>query len=153
MGLQEAKVDTRESLVVFNIDTFRPGYQLPNDFDVNNIDGYLETFVGSGKNWSNVLPGDREYQKVEVTAEKEEISEFCCTGLYFWARCGDFCSIFEDQAAKGLEAAQAGEFYIAPMYNELINRGGDVRYSVIDKDDVTFCGVPTEYQDFLERFQ
>jgi len=153
LGVQEANVDVDQSLIIFNIDTFRPGFKFPHEFNVNKIDGYLETFVGSGKNWSNVLPSDRENYKVEITAEKQEISEFCCTGLYFWGKCSDFCSIFEGHVEKGLDAAQAGEFYIAPMYNDLIKKGGDVRYSVIDQSDVIFCGVPSEYEGFLKRFQ
>lgn len=148
LGLMAAKVADEESLLIFNIDTFRPGFIWPTEFDVTKIDGYLETFLGSGKNWSNVLPEDTSKNKAKLTAEKQEISQYCCTGLYYWRSCKDFCRIFEVYQKKSLEEVQAGEYYIAPMYNIIINEGKDVRYSVIRSDDVVFCGVPDEYEAF-----
>ena len=44
------------------------------EFKVDEIDGYLETFIGSGPNWSNVIPRDESNQTVIETAEKKEIS-------------------------------------------------------------------------------
>jgi len=37
------------------------------------------------------------------------------------------------------------------MYNLLIRDGGDVRYHIIANDEVIFCGVPAEYNEFLSR--
>jgi len=149
-GLQRAKVDAKEPITIFNIDTFRPNFSYPNEFDIEKVDGYLETFIGSGANWSNVLAADQRLQTVKLTAEKQEISEYCCTGLYYWRHCDDFCRIFESYQNKKLTEIQAGEYYIAPMYNQLISQGKDIRFSVIRKQDVIFCGVPTEYSDFLQ---
>jgi hypothetical protein len=148
-GLKLAKVEPNESLTIFNIDTFRPNFSYPIEFNIIHIDGYLETFIGSGSNWSNILPADEKLQTVALTAEKQEISEYCCTGLYYWRYCDDFCRIFESYQKQNVSEMQAGEYYIAPMYNDLINEEKDVRFSVIDKEDVVFCGVPNEYLDFI----
>lgn len=151
MGVNKANIAKDESLLIFNIDTFRSGFRWPLEFDVTEIDGYLETFIGEGKNWSNVLPDNLNLQTVSLTAEKQEISRYCCTGLYYWRRCSDFSEIFEDYKERSLEDVDAGEYYIAPMYNELIKRGKDIRYTVVDRDsDVIFCGVPDEYDQFLK---
>lgn len=150
-GLQRANVDEKESITIFNIDTFRPNFSFPKAFDIEEVDGYLETFIGSGANWSNVLPADERQQTVKLTAEKQEISEYCCTGLYYWRCCGDFCRIFERYEKKATCEIQAGEYYIAPMYNELIKEKRDIRFTVIDKQEVIFCGVPKEYNDFLKE--
>ena len=151
-GLENANVNKNESLLIFNIDTFRPNFTYPTNFSLDKIDGYLETFVGSGKNWSNVLPKNKEKQSVKLTAEKEEISKYCCTGLYFWKYCQDFCNIFKNYLNKPLDGFVNNELYIAPMYNDLIKLGKDVRYSVISSDDVIFCGVPEEYELFKESY-
>lgn len=149
LGVKHANINNNENLIIFNIDTFRPNFRWPMEFDVKGIDGYLETFIGSGANWSNVLPENETQQTVKLTAEKQEISEYCCTGLYYWRYCGDFCRIFEDYEQQSPSDVQAGEYYIAPMYNQLIYHGKDIRYSVIDEHEVIFCGVPDEYEEFL----
>lgn len=151
LGLKKANLKDRENILIFNIDTFRPGFEWPKEFNVNDIDGYLETFIGSGANWSNVLPSDENKQTVKLTAEKQQISKYCCTGLYYWSRSDDFCRIFEKYQEVPNSDLQAGELYIAPMYNALISEGRDVRYSVIANDEVIFCGVPEEYEVFLKE--
>lgn len=151
LGVTKAHVKADVDLLIFNIDTFRPGFKWPTQFDVKQTAGYLETFIGSGANWSNVLPANTQLQTVKLTAEKQEISEYCCTGLYYWRCCSDFCRIFEDYQSKNLDEVQAGEYYIAPMYNDLITAGKDIRYSVIGSNEVIFCGVPNEYAEFLKN--
>ena len=150
-GLQQGKIDKNKSITIFNIDTFRPNFKFPKEFDIQKVDGYLETFIGSGTNWSNVVPADERLQSVKLTAEKQELSEYCCTGLYYWRFCEDFCRIFENYQKKSLSEIHAGEYYIAPMYNYLIKEKRDVRFSVIDRNEVIFCGVPTEYLEFINN--
>lgn len=147
-GLEDACVHHDTPITIFNIDTFRPGFTFPDEFNIHEIDGYLETFVGTGKNWSNVLPKVEGGDQVSLTAEKKEISPFCCTGLYYWRKAGDFIRVFEGLRNTPLSDLDAGEFYIAPMYNQLIAEGSDVRFTVIDRDEVIFCGVPDEYEEF-----
>lgn len=150
LGAKNAGIEESEPLLIFNIDTFRPHFLWPTNFDISRVDGYLETFIGQGANWSNVLPVDTALQTAKLTAEKQEISEYCCTGLYFWRYCDDFFRIFERYQVKKNNELEAGELYIAPMYNDLIQEGKDIRYSIIDKKDVIFCGVPDEYDAFLQ---
>lgn len=148
LGLKELGLEKDTDITVFNIDTFRPDFSYPRNFEINVVDGYLETFVGSGKNWSNVLPECSGSSKVIRTAEKQEISEFCCTGLYFWRSAFKFMALYERYQSRPVDEVDAGEYYIAPMYNDLIEEGGEVHFSVIDREDVIFCGVPSEYLDF-----
>lgn len=149
-GIKQANIHSKESLTIFNIDTFRPNFSYPVNFDIECIDGYLETFIGDGPNWSNVLPEANSTNKVSLTAEKQEISKYCCTGLYYWRFSEDFCRVFLNYTRKNLSDCQGGEFYIAPMYNDLISEGKDVRFSIIDNNEVIFCGIPAEYDKFRE---
>lgn len=150
LGLKVAKAAADTPITIFNIDTFRPGFGYPDTFNKDEVDGYLETFIGSGKNWSNVLPIADGSTKVSLTAEKREISQYCCTGLYYFKTAESFNTIFEQDLQQDVTQMQGGEFYIAPMYNKLIAQGLDIRFSVIQSDEVIFCGVPDEYYDFLK---
>ena len=129
-----------EGLAIFNIDTFRPGFTLPPR--EARGDGYLEVFVGAGDNWSFVADDGTGSNRVARTTEKQPISDLCCTGLYHFARLDDFRSAV---AAERADPSSA-ELYVAPAYNHLIAAGRDIRYSVVERDDVVFCGVPSEYE-------
>lgn len=135
--------------MIFNIDTFRPGWQPPARFALDAVDGYLEVFEGEGVNWSFVAPRDPGAQTVARTTEKDPISNLCCTGLYHFRRSGDFVDAFTAAAAAGAGSWSAGELYVAPLYNRLIANGRDIRYHLIRRDQVIFCGTPEEYQAFL----
>lgn len=147
LGLARANIPD-QPIAIFNIDTFRPGFSFPDHFYGEKIDGYLETFIGSGANWSNVVPAGNG-GRVASTAEKQNLSKFCCTGLYYWASSGKFCDYFRETATIPVQEIQGHEYYIAPMYNRLIADKGDVRFTVVDKNDVVFCGTPDEYEALL----
>jgi hypothetical protein len=138
-----------DSAMIFNIDTFRPDWHPPARFALGTIDGYLEVFEGEGRNWSFVAPRDPNVQSVARTTEKDPISNLCCTGLYYFRRTGDFLDAFAAAVAGGAASWSAGELYVAPLYNRLIANGRDIRYHLIRRDEVTFCGTPGEYQAFL----
>lgn len=135
--------------MIFNIDTFRPRWRPPDRFGLDEVDGYLEVFEGEGRNWSFVAPRDPVRQTVARTTEKDPISNLCCTGLYYFRRTADFVDAFEAAAGAGAASWSAGELYVAPLYNRLIAAGRDVRYHRIDRDEVIFCGTPSEYQAVL----
>ena len=56
------------------------------------------------------------------TAEKERISSDALTGFYHFTRAADFFGAARAQIAAG--ASVRGEFYVAPVYNQLIAAGG-----------------------------
>ena len=142
-GLTAAGVAAEAALTIFNIDTFRPGFRFPHDDWSRASDGWLEVFEGGGDNWSYVRPAmDAEPLALE-TAEKQPISNLCCTGLYHFARAGDFASAL----AKERVRPQAAELYVAPLYNHLIAAGRRIHYRRIARDEVVFCGTPAEYLD------
>lgn len=128
-------------LTIFNIDTFRPGFRFPGGLFAA-ADGWLEVFRGSGANWSYVAPAPGPEPWALATAEKQPISDLCCTGLYHFARSGDFRRALAAERA----APQAAELYVAPLYNPLIAEGARIAWRLIDRDEVVFCGAPEEYE-------
>lgn len=147
LGLDAASVAADEPLTIFNIDTFRPGFAFP-DFE-QPVDGFLETFVGEGNNWSFVRPATEGSDRAAETSEKRPISRFCCTGLYHFARASLFREAYYTAATLPADRLEAGELYVAPLYNALIAAGRDIRFSVVPRDEVIFCGVPAEYEALL----
>ena len=147
LGLDAAGVGGQEPLTIFNIDTFRPGFAFPG-FE-QPVDGFLETFVGEGDNWSFVRPATKGGDRAAETSEKRPISRFCCTGLYHFARASLFSEAYGTAAALPDDRLEAGELYVAPLYNALIGAGRDIRFSVVPRGEVIFCGVPAEYDALL----
>jgi hypothetical protein len=146
IGLERAAVPDDAPVTIFNIDTFRPGYRYPAEIAA---DGYLEVFHGEGANWSYVRPAADGSGRVLETTEKVPISDLCCTGLYHFRSAGLYRSSFRDFAASEARTLGLTELYVAPMYNRLIRAGADIRYHLIARNAVIFCGVPAEYDAFL----
>lgn len=151
IGLRRAEIDPATSITVFNIDTFRPGFTFPPVAADPEAEGYLEVFRGEGANWSFVKPGDGDARWASETAEKRPISDLCCTGLYHFRRAGDFLAAFEAAKTDETLLGPKSEIYVAPLYNWLIRQGRKVGYNVVARDDVIFCGVPSEYDDLMSR--
>ncbi len=145
-GIEGGGVAGSESILIFNIDTFRPNFSFPKD--IEEWDGYLECFEGKGSNWSYAKTEDGTVEtKVVETAEKREISKYCSTGIYYFKRSSDFVTSYWENEENPLSGVK--ELYVAPLYNYLIREGKDIRVDLIRKEDVIFCGVPEEYEEYL----
>ena len=140
MGLNE--VDYNGAITIFNIDTFRPDFKLP-DFE---NDGFVEVFKGAGDNWSYAKPICEDSTLIVEMAEKKRISDLCCTGLYHFSSTALFIDAYQQQLSAPESEWQAGELYVAPLYNFLLKEGFKFNYKLIDEKEVIFCGVPEEYE-------
>lgn len=141
-GIESVNLPENEQILIFNIDTIRENYKLPEE--ILQYDGFLEVFEGSGKNWSYAEPYDNDSQRIKRTAEKEEISNLCSTGLYFFKKQSDFCEAFFHNL-NNFE----NELYVAPLYNYLIDRNKIIHYQLTNSDDVVFTGKPAEYINLI----
>ena len=150
LGLAQARVDDLEPITIFNIDTFRPYFEFPTEFKLSEIAGYLEVFKGQGDNWSYVKADAMKKNRVIETAEKIQISDLCCTGLYHFGSSSLFHEAYMGFLEHQNTEPKYKEHFIAPIYNQLIARNLDIRFTTIDRKEVIFCGVPSEYLDFLE---
>ncbi len=145
-GLKNYK-NINDALIIFNIDTIRPCYQMP---ELNeSVMGYLEVFEGDGDGWSFVDLKEGSSQVLRTT-EKVRISNLCSTGLYFFKSVGLFKKYFEKFSESDASSLQGGEYYIAPMYNLLINAGLEIISHKIDSESVIFSGVPSEYESLVD---
>ena len=144
-GLLNFKNAYSEPLTIFNIDTIRPNFTHPT---INNeIDGNLGVFKGKGTHWSFVKPKDPNFETGAVieVAEKQPISNFCSTGLYYFKSISFYNDLFESTVNIPSQMLQGGERYIAPLYNLAIQSNLKIAYNLIGISEVFFCGTPEEY--------
>jgi hypothetical protein len=146
LGLADYR-NSIDAITIFNIDTFRPDFVYPSLDDLG--DGYLEVFRGTGDNWSFVRPVNDLSTEINLTTEKNPISDLCCTGLYHFKNIQDYFSAYDYYLSLPKAQWEKGELYVAPLYNYLIKRDKNIHYHEIARDDVIFCGTPDEYLEFL----
>jgi hypothetical protein len=137
----------RQPLTIFNIDTIRPGFECLPIFE--QCDGWLECFIGEGDHWSFVRPAMGEGRRAKEVTEKRRISDYCCTGMYYFRKGHSFLEAYAQEEA----APTSSELYVAPLYQRLIAQGLDVRFDVIDPKAVLFSGTPAEYSHLIEKDQ
>ena len=130
-----------EELLIFNIDTVL--YNFEKDAARGDVVGYLEVFRGEGTHWSFVEPSPNRPDHAARVVEKERISDLCSNGLYYFATVRIFTDALNAYRQKNQGVAR--ELYVAPLYNELIERGQPVSYKLVPAEDIGFCGVPDEY--------
>ncbi|HDS1709659.1 glycosyltransferase family 2 protein [Pseudomonas putida] len=145
--LASKTIEGDESIIVFNIDTFRPNYTKPSF--IEHCDGYLEVFSAPGEHWSFILPKDCE--NVSKTTEKDRVSDLCSDGLYYFKSKCEFEYLYEVASERG--ETVKGEYYIAPLYNSLIERGKVIKYQKVELSEIEFCGTPEEYEALKSLYQ
>jgi len=131
-------------LVIFNIDTMFHSPTLKANLLRTDIDGVLGCFYSKEPRFSFAAT-DNTGRVTRVT-EKEAISINALTGLYHFRLAADFMetatnSISENRLTKG-------EFYVAPLYNELIAKGG--HFIVNTCENHWILGTPDEYTLFCQ---
>lgn len=116
-------------------------------FDGSAVDGFLMTMPADHPKWSYVQLDDRGW--VRRVVEKEVVSNMATVGVYNWTRAGDFTVAAE--AMIYAERRVNGEFYVAPVYQEMIERGAHVEAFDVDCDGQAMYGLgtPEDLADFV----
>lgn len=148
IGLNKANIDPNSTLSIFNIDTFRQNFILPSSLISGKIDGFIEVFLGEGTNWSFIKPKSIIKKTVLRTSEKIPISNLCCTGLYSFKNVKLYNQTYLSYFNNEFNQFEHNERYIAPMYNLILDSGGEIRYKVVKKNNLHVFGTPDEFNNF-----
>lgn len=113
-----------------------------------SLDGIIMTMGANDPKWSFV--GLDAAGAVTRVVEKEVISSEATVGIYNFAKGSDYVS-----AAEGMIAADErvnGEFYVAPVYNQLIKADSKIGFYNIGQDRAGMygLGIPADLEDFLQ---
>lgn len=109
-------------------------------------DGGIVTFTASDPKWSFARL-DGETNKILEVAEKNPISNTATVGIYYYRRGYRFVESAERMIANNIRTRN--EFYICPVYNELIEDGGTVySYPVVE---MMGLGTPDDLEKYLSK--
>ncbi len=133
-------------LLIYNIDTYVEAGQMKGS-DLCG-DGFLPCFCGEGEHWSFVRT-DAQGRAVEVR-EKQRISKQYSLGAYYFKSCSLYEQLYREYYGSPQNRVN-GEEYVAPLYNYLLEKGGEVRICEISPQKVHVLGTPEELEIFLEE--
>lgn len=136
--------DRAAPIVIYNIDT----YVDPADLPAAAVrgEGWIPCFAAQGDAWSFVALG-ADGRAVEVR-EKRRISPHATVGLYYFSSFDLYARLYRDLYDAAGETPEAGERYVAPMYNALIGQGGAVYIHPVPLESVVPLGTPAEVAAF-----
>lgn len=142
-------IDNDDSLMIANSDQY---VDVGIDdylaaFDRSRLDGFIMTMKANDPKWSFV--GFGTDGNVARVVEKEVISDQATVGVYNFRRGSDFVRAARAMIAKELRVNN--EFYVAPVYNELIAGNAAIgTYEIGSAGHGMYgLGVPDDLNDFL----
>lgn len=139
--------DKNSELLIYNIDTYVEAGEM-NTSQISG-DGFIPCFTAPGDHWSFVKLGE-DGRALEVR-EKVRISDNCTLGAYYFKSCKLYEELYNEYYSTE-ENLEKGEKYVAPLYNYLISKGGDVRISNVDYSKVHVLGTPEELDIFVREY-
>jgi len=111
-------------------------------------DGCILTFTATHPRWSFART-DAD-GRVTAVAEKRPISKRATVGLYYFRRASDLLAGAERMLIKGLTTA--GQFFVAPVYNELILDGKNITHHHLPDGSMQSLGTPEDLELFLRNW-
>lgn len=138
-------IDNKEPLMIANCDQLI-------DMDINDYlekidsDGFIMTMKADNPKWSYV-----KYigNNVIEVVEKVVVSDQATVGIYNYARGKDFVKGAEAMILKDIRTNN--EFYVAPVFNELIKEGKSVKFHSIGSlwDGMYGLGTPSDLKKYI----
>ena len=111
----------------------------------NDADGGIVTFYSTHPKWSFVKLDDEG--KVTIVAEKKPISNIATVGIYYFKKGKYFVEAAEQMISKNIRTNN--EFYIAPVYNEMIQSNKKIlNYPIAEMRGL---GTPEDLSKFMEN--
>jgi NDP-sugar pyrophosphorylase family protein len=136
-------IDTPDPLLIVNSDQII--HWSVDDFLLSDRgrDGMIATFTATGPQYSYVR---HDRGVVQEVAEKRVISDTATAGAYWWRRGAEFVRCAEAMIAD--DERVNGEFYVAPVYNYLLNPKTLV--TTYPVDGVDQLGTPEDLRSYRD---
>lgn len=143
-------INNDDELIIANSDQYI-------NYDINDFvkkgrvkgDGLIMTFKASHPKWSYA----RTNTKGEVleVAEKRVISDKATVGIYYYKKGRDFVEAAQQMIQKNIRLNN--EFYVCPVYNEMILSDKKIYVKNIPIKDMHGLGTPEDLKPFLEKVE
>jgi NDP-sugar pyrophosphorylase family protein len=112
---------------------------------LGNKDGFIMTFPASHPKWSYALTD--ENNKVLEVAEKKLISSHATVGIYYFRKGSFFVEAAQNMIYKNIRSNN--EFYVCPVYNEMIIQDKKIYTYEIPAESMYGLGTPEDLNLFL----
>lgn len=146
--LKAQKFISDEPLVIANCDQYVDCEmdKFLDDWLDRDQDGMIMTMTANDPKWSFV--GFDENGSVNLVVEKEVISNEATVGIYGFTRGTDFVQAAEEMIAANERVNN--EFYVAPTYNRLIQKGAHIGIWNIgsERNGMYGLGIPSDLEYF-----
>lgn len=139
-------IDNDDKLILANSDqwVYWNSAHFLNFMKEKDADGGIVTFHACHPKWS-FAKVDEATNLVTEVAEKKPISNVATVGIYYFKKGSLFVKSAEQMINKDIRTN--GEFYVCPVFNEVIQNGGRVySYPVAEMKGL---GTPEDLQRFL----
>jgi NDP-sugar pyrophosphorylase family protein len=115
----------------------------------NNSDGLIMTMWANHPKWSYIMFNEKN--DIIRVVEKEVVSNEATVGIYNFRFGKDFVFFAERMISNNIRSN--GEFYVAPVYNEMIGKNKKIGYYNVGKefDGMYGLGIPSDLNKFLEN--
>jgi len=151
-------VDPEEEIIISDSDHFFDGTNLVNEItnSRNKVDGIIPVFkvVDKDPKWSYTLTDVDNFalavgEKDEALAAK---GAYANIGAYYFAKSKVFFSVAEEAVRINEMYGAEGkmEFYVAPMYQRMLDKGLKVKVAIIS--EVWGLGTPKDLENFLSNY-
>lgn len=145
--LAKEHIDNEDDLLIANSDQIivyeKQNFESLKSF--TNVDSMVFTFNATHPKWSFVKV-DSSGLVIDV-AEKKPISDIATCGIYWYRKGSDFVKFAEQMIEKNIRVNN--EFYVAPVFNELIQSGKSLLPFYVNK--MHGIGTPEDLQNYLLR--
>ncbi|KKR03321.1 MAG: Nucleotidyl transferase [Parcubacteria group bacterium GW2011_GWF2_39_13b] len=141
-------INNDNNLIIANADQYF-------DLDINDFiasakegekDGLIMTFNSSHPKWSYARADNSG--KVLETAEKKVISDKATVGVYYFRRGAEFVKAAQEMLMKNIR--YNNEFYICPVFNEMILEGKNIFTYHIEASKMRGLGTPEDLKIFMQ---
>jgi len=147
--LAKQHIDTDDALMLANSDQW-VDIEIDDylaSMDRQRADGLIMTMQADDPKWSFV--GLDRKRLVTRVVEKEVISNEATVGIYTFRRGSDFVRAAEQMIARNVRVNN--EFYVAPVYNQLIEEGARIAIYNVGREGAGMygLGIPSDLERFL----
>ena len=149
--LAENLINNNEPLMIANSDQFIDVdiNQYLETLSNNDYDGLIMTMKADDSKWSFIDYNELGY--ISRVVEKEVISDEATVGIYNFRYGKDFVKAAQEMISKDLRVNN--EFYVAPVYNQLIESSKKIGFYNIGSENngMYGLGTPSDLDNFLQR--
>jgi HAD superfamily hydrolase (TIGR01509 family) len=142
------KLNPSQPLILANSDQWVdiPIDDFIEDAITSGCDGSIMTFKATEDKWSYARLN--KMGRVVEVAEKVPISEHATVGIYYFKHAQDFIEAAFSMIRRNIRTK--GEFYVCPVYNELISANKRIKIFEINMEKMHGLGTPEDLKSFIK---